>query len=85
MDLNLCISNGTVSTKLYDKRDDFDFKFRGNCTVRYAEIQIQKGASVSEELALFNWSSVGYMRSTIWSKYILSIFNKSSRYLEVKL
>ena len=23
------------------------------------------------------------MRSTIWSKYILSIFNKSSRYLEV--
>ena len=26
LDLNLCISNGTVSTKLYDiKRDDFDF------------------------------------------------------------
>ena len=25
MDLNLCISNGTVSTKLYDKRDDCDF------------------------------------------------------------
>ena len=25
MDLNLCISNGTVSTKLYDKQDDFDF------------------------------------------------------------
>ena len=25
MDLNLCISNGTVSTKFYDKRDDFDF------------------------------------------------------------
>ena len=24
LDLNLCISNGTVSTKLYDKRDDFD-------------------------------------------------------------
>ena len=23
--LNLCISNGTVSTKIYDKRDDFDF------------------------------------------------------------
>ena len=23
--LNLCILNGTVSTKLYDKRDDFDF------------------------------------------------------------
>ena len=25
LDLNLCISNGTVSTKIYDKRDDFEF------------------------------------------------------------
>ena len=25
MDLNLCISNGKVSTKIYDKRGDFDF------------------------------------------------------------
>ena len=25
MDLNLCISNGTASNKIYDKRDDFDF------------------------------------------------------------
>ena len=25
LDLNLRISNGTVSTKIYDKRDDFDF------------------------------------------------------------
>ena len=25
LDLNLCISNGAVSTKIYDKRDDFDF------------------------------------------------------------
>ena len=25
LDLNLLISNGTVSTKIYDKRDDFDF------------------------------------------------------------
>ena len=25
LDLNLCISNGTVSTKIYDKRDDLDF------------------------------------------------------------
>ena len=25
LDLNLCISNGTVSTKSYDKREDFDF------------------------------------------------------------
>ena len=25
LDLNLCISNGTASTKIYDNRDDFDF------------------------------------------------------------
>ena len=25
LDLNLRISNGAVSTKIYDKRDDFDF------------------------------------------------------------
>ena len=25
LDLILCISNGTVSTKIYDKRNDFDF------------------------------------------------------------
>ena len=25
LDLKLSISNGTVSTKIYDKRDDFDF------------------------------------------------------------
>ena len=25
LDLNLCISNGTVSTKIYDKRDYFNF------------------------------------------------------------
>ena len=25
LDLNLCISNDTVSTKIYNKRDDFDF------------------------------------------------------------
>ena len=25
LDSNLCISNGTVFTKIYDKRDDFDF------------------------------------------------------------
>ena len=26
LDLNQCISNGTVSTKIYDKRDEFDFE-----------------------------------------------------------
>ena len=25
LDLNLCLCNGTASTRIYDKRDDFDF------------------------------------------------------------
>ena len=27
LDLHLSISNGIVSTKIYDKRDDFDFEY----------------------------------------------------------
>ena len=45
---------------------------------------MQKGSSVSEELALIDCSSVEYMQSRIWSKEILPIFNDSSRYLEEK-
>ena len=42
----------------------FIINFGGNCI----ESNLTKGVSVSEELALFKWSSVGYKRSTIWSK-----------------
>ena len=28
LDLNLSVSNGTVSTKIYDKRNDFDFNIQ---------------------------------------------------------
>ena len=37
----------------------FIINFSGNC---------KNGASVSEELALFNWSSAGYIQLTICSK-----------------
>ena len=40
----------------------------------------QKGAEESEELVLFNWKSLGYVWSIVYSK-ILSIFSKSSRYM----
>ena len=33
LDLNLCISNGIVSTKFYDKRVDFNFDIVNGCDV----------------------------------------------------
>ena len=45
----------------------------------------KNGVSVSEVLALFNWSSAVYIWSIIWSKWTLSISTKSSTYLEVEL
>ena len=40
----------------------FIISFGGNCTIRFKS---KKGASVSEEFALFNWSSVGQIRKYI--------------------
>ena len=45
LDLNLCISNGTVSTKIYDKRDDFDvdivnFPFLDGDVPRYTYLNL---------------------------------------------
>ena len=45
----------------------------------------KKGASVSEELALFNWSSVGVYVVHHLVKINIVNFNNSSRYLEVEL
>ena len=46
LDLNLCISNGTVFTKIYDKRDDFDFNivnfpFLDGCEQIFITITLQ--------------------------------------------
>ena len=58
----------------------FIIKFGGNVPFDMHRFKSKKGASVSEEFALLNWSSLGCMRCTwftIWSKQILSIFKKN--------
>ena len=64
MDLRLSISNGFVSSKIYDKRDDFDFDivnfpfldgdvFRSTCNSVYIS-QLIRFARVSSQVADFN-------------------------------
>ena len=65
LDLNLCISNGTVSTKIYDKRDDFDFDivnlpFLDGDVPRHTSYgvyisQLIRFARASSNLSDFNW------------------------------
>ena len=43
-----------------------------------------KWASVSEALSLFNCSSGRYIQFTMLSKYRMSVFKRSSEYLEVE-
>ena len=64
LDLNLCISKGTVSTKIYDKRGDFDFDIvsfpflDGDVTPAYfiwgVHIQLFRFAKASSNLSKFN-------------------------------
>ena len=39
----------------------FIINFRRNNAICYGQVLVQNGASASEEFALFNWSSVGYI------------------------
>ena len=59
LDLYLCISNGTVSTEIYDERDDFDFSFPdGNVPRRTSYVvyisQLIRFARASSNLSNFH-------------------------------
>ena len=59
MDLHLSISNGFVSSKIYDKRDDFDFDivdfpFLDGDVPRSTSSQLIRFARVSSHVADFN-------------------------------
>ena len=68
LDLNLCISNGTVSTKIYDKRDDFDFDIVNfafldgdvprRTSYRVYISQLIRFARASSNLNDFNYSNI---------------------------
>ena len=71
LDLNLCISNGTVSTKIYDKRDNFDFDIvnfpfldgprRNSYVVLYIS-QLIRFARASSNLSDFNYRTAKLLR-----------------------
>ena len=68
MDLHLSISNGFVSSKIYDRRDDFDFDIVNfpfldgdvqRCPFYGVYIsQIKRFASVCSHIDAFKWSPI---------------------------
>ena len=69
LDLNLCISNGTVSTKIYDKRDDFDFLFLDGDVPRRTSYrvyisQLIRFARASSNLNDFNYVIKPYCQTS---------------------
>ena len=82
LDLNLCISNGTVSTKIYDKRDDFDFDivnfpFLDGDVPRRTSYGIYISQLIRFARASSNLSDFNYRN--IWQAVLL--FIKQNRYL----
>ena len=73
LDLNLCISNGTVSSKLYDKRDDFDFDivnflFLDGDVPRHGVYisQVVRFARASSNLSDFNYRNKTLTDKLLW-------------------
>ena len=79
LDLNLCISNGTVSTKIYDKRDDFDFDIvnfpflDGDIPRRTSYglyiSQLIRFARASSNLNDFNYRNKALTAKLLWQGY----------------
>ena len=79
LDLNLCISNGTFSTKIYEKRDDFDFDvvnfpfLDGDVPRRtsYAVYisQLIRFARASSNLNDFNYRNKALTAKLLWQGY----------------
>ena len=76
MDLNLCISNGTVSTKLYDKRDDYDFDI---VSFPFLDGDVPRRTSYGvyiSQLIIFARASVNLITKTRLFKYIENFTTK---------
>ena len=76
LDLNLSISKGTVSTKSYDKRDDFDFDIV-NFTFLDGDVapgvphisQLIRFARASSNLNDFNYRNKALTAKLLWQGY----------------
>ena len=85
LDLNLCISNGTVSTKIYDKRDDFDivnFPFLDGDVPRRTSYgvyisQLIRFARASSNLSDFNYRSQALTAKLLRQGYRYFKFRKA--------
>ena len=75
MDLNLCISNGTVSTKIYDERDMFDFDI-ANFPFLHGDVprRTSDGVYISQLIriarASSNLSDFNYRNKTLTDKLL---------------
>ena len=73
--LNLCISNGTVSTKIYDKRDDFDFDivnfpFLGGDVPRRTSYGVYISQLIRFARASSNLNDFNYRNKALTAKFL---------------
>ena len=83
LDLNLCTSNGTVSTKIYDKRDDFyfdtvNFLFLDGDVPRRTSYgvnisQLIRFARASSNLSDFNCRNKALTAKLLWQGYRMTV------------
>ena len=73
LDLNLCISNGTLSTKIYDKRDDFDivnFPFLDGDIPRRTSYGVYISQLIRFARASSNLNDFNYRNKTLTAKLL---------------
>ena len=83
MDLNLCISNGTVSTNIYDKRDDFDivnFPFLDGDVPRRTSYGVYISQLIRFARASSNLSDFNYCNEPLTAK----LFRQGYRYFKLR-
>ena len=83
MDLNLCKSNGTVSTKIYDKRDDFDivsFPFLDGDVPRRTSYGVYISQLIRFARASSNLNDFNHRNKTLTAK----LFRQGYRYFKLR-
>ena len=85
LDLNLCISNGTVSTKIYDKQDDFyfdivNFPFLDGDVPRRTSYGVYISQRIRFARASSNLSDFNYRNKALTSK----VLRQGYRYFKLR-
>ena len=75
MGLNICISNSTVSTKIYDKRDGFDFdivnfSFLDGDVLRRTSCGVYISQLIKFARASSNLSDLNYRNKALTAKFL---------------